>query len=53
MGQHQTNQHLHHRFPRNRRENGTEILFEAIIAKNFPNQGKETDIQMQESQSSK
>ena len=30
------------------REKGAENLFEKIIAENFPNLGKETDIQVQE-----
>ena len=33
-----------------KREEETEILFEEIMAKNFPNLGKEIDIQMQEVQ---
>ena len=33
-----------------RRGKGTENLFEEIIAENFPNLGKETDIQVQEAQ---
>ena len=32
------------------REKRTEDLFEKIIAENFPNLGKETDIQIQEAQ---
>ena len=38
---------------REEREKGTENLFEEIIAENFPNLGKETDIQVQEAQSPK
>lgn len=29
---------------------GTEIIFKAIMAKNFPNMGREIDIQIQEAQ---
>ena len=43
-------QHSHYRGPRRRREKGPEKIFEEIIAENFPNLGKETDIQVQESQ---
>ena len=32
------------------RERGEENLFEEIIAENFPNLGKETDIEIQEAQ---
>lgn len=32
------------------REKGTENIFEEIIDENFPNLGKETDIQMKEAQ---
>lgn len=39
---------LHDRALRRRREKGEEILFEAIMAENSPNLGKETDIQVQE-----
>ena len=35
------------------RETGAENIFEDIIAKNFPNLGKETNIQVQEAQSPK
>ena len=35
------------------REKGAENLFEEIIAENFPNLGKETDIQVQETLSPK
>ena len=49
IGQHQIHQHLdlHYRDPR-KREKGTliEILFEKIMAKNFLNLGKETDMQI-------
>ena len=34
--------------PRRKREKGTANLFEEIIAENFPNMGRETDIQFQE-----
>jgi len=46
---------LHYRDPRRRRERekGAENLFEAIMAENSPNLGKEEDIQVQEAQSSK
>lgn len=36
-----------------RRKKGAEILFEKIVTESFPNIGKETDIQIQEAQSSK
>ena len=36
------------RVPEEERKKGTEGLFEQIIAENFPNLGKETDIQVQE-----
>ena len=36
-----------------KREKGAENLFEVIIAENFPNLGKETDIQVQEAESPK
>ena len=36
--------------PGGEREKGGEGLFEEIIAENFPNFGKETDIQIQEAQ---
>ena len=35
------------------REKGMETLFEEIMAENFPNLAKETDIQVQESQKCK
>ena len=53
LAQHQMHQHLHYRGLRRRREKGEENIFEEIIAENFPNMGKETDIQVQESQSPK
>ena len=37
---------LYYMGPRKRREMGARILFEEIIAKNFPNLRKETDIQV-------
>ena len=40
------------RGPRERKR-GAENIFEDIIAENFPNLGKETDIQVQEGQSTK
>ena len=36
-----------------KRVKGAEHIFEDIIAENFPNMGKEIDIQVQESQSPK
>ena len=36
---------------REEREKGAEILFEEMIAENFPYMGKETEIQIQEAQS--
>ena len=36
--------------PRRRREKGPEKLLEEIVAENFPNLGKETDIQVPEAQ---
>ena len=44
-------QHSHYRGPRRRREKGPQKMFEEIIAKNFPNMGKETVTQVQEAQS--
>ena len=35
---------------REEKEKRTENVFEMIIAENFPNQGKETDLQVQEAQ---
>ncbi|VFV27843.1 Hypothetical predicted protein [Lynx pardinus] len=44
-------QYLYHRSPREEEwEKGAEDLFEQIKAENFPNLGKETDIQVQEAQ---
>ena len=43
-------QRLHYRGPRRRREKGPEKIFEEIIAKNFPNMGKEIVNQVQEAQ---
>ena len=40
---------MHYRGHR-RREIGAEIVFEEIIDENFPNQRKETDLQVQEAQ---
>jgi len=37
-------------FPEGEKEKGTGNLFEKIIAENFPNLGKETDIHIQEVQ---
>jgi hypothetical protein len=36
--------------PKEERERGEENIFEDIIAENFPNLGKETDIHIQEAQ---
>ena len=36
--------------PKEEREKGEENIFEDIIAENFPNLGKETDIHIQEAQ---
>jgi len=41
---------LYYRCPRRRREKRAENLFQEIIAENFPNLAKETDVQMQEAQ---
>ena len=41
----------HYRGPRRRREKGPEEIFVEIIAKNFPNMGKEMVNQVQEAQS--
>ena len=49
MGQHQV-ERLHYKGPRRRREKEPEKLFEEIVAENFPNLVKETDIQVQEAQ---
>ena len=45
-----TNIHIIGR-PRRRKEKRAENLFEGIIGENFPNLGKETDIQVQEAES--
>jgi len=37
-------------FQKERVEKSTKNLFEEVIAENFPNLGKETDIQIQEDQ---
>ena len=51
MRQHQVDQHSHYRGPRRRRERErAENLLEGIMAENFPNLGRETDIQIQEAQ---
>ena len=44
-------QYSHYRCPRSRRQKGPEKIFEEIIAKNFPNMGKEIVNQVQEAQS--
>lgn len=41
---------IHMRSPRRREERGQENFFEEIMAENFPNPEKETDIQIQEAQ---
>ena len=41
---------MHHRCTRRKREKRTENVFEEIMAENFPNLKKETDIQVQETQ---
>ena len=41
---------IYYRGARRRREKGTEKIFEEIIAKNFPNMGKEPPTQIQEAQ---
>ena len=43
-------QYSHYRCPRSRRQKGPEKIFEEIIAKNFPNMGKEIVNQVQEAQ---
>ena len=43
-------QHLHYRGSRRRREKGIKNVFEEIMAENFPNLKKETNIQVQEAQ---
>ena len=43
-------EHPYYRDARRRREKGTEKIFEEIIAKNFPNVGKEPLTQIQEVQ---
>lgn len=45
-------QHLHYRDVRKRREKGIENVLGEIMAENCPNLKKETDIQVQEAQSS-
>ena len=44
----QTNLHITGIPEREEREKGSESIFEDIVAENFPNSGKETDIQVQE-----
>ena len=44
----QTNIHIARIPEREEREEDSESIFEDIIAENFPNSGKETDIQVQE-----
>lgn len=48
-GQHQNNQHVHHRSPRRRkREKGAERTLEKIMTENFPNLKKNMNISIQE-----
>ena len=46
----QTNIHITGIPEREEREKGSESIFEDIVAENFPNSGKETDIQVQAAQ---
>lgn len=48
MGQLQIDQHSPYRSPREKRGKEAENLVEEIVAENFYNPGKETDIQIQE-----
>ena len=41
-------QHMHHKSPRKRRKKATKRLFKEIMAENFLELGKQTDIQIQE-----
>ena len=52
MRHHQVDQYSHYSGHRRRRgrDKGAESLFKEIMAKNFLNLGKETDIQIQEAQ---
>ena len=50
LGQCETHQHPYYRGVIRRREEETEKIFQAIIAKNFPNMGKEPLTQVQEVQ---
>ena len=50
MRKYQAYYHSHYRVPRRRREKGAENTFEDIIAENFPNLCRETDIQDHEAQ---
>ena len=51
MGQHQADQRLYYRgLRREEKEKVAENVFEEVTAENFPNLGKETDIQVQEAQ---
>ena len=47
---HKVYQYTCYRDPRKRREKGAKNLFKDIMAENFTNLGKKTDIQAQESQ---
>lgn len=52
MGHHETDQYMHYRGPKRRREKkkGVESLFKEIKSENFTNLGRETNIQIQEAQ---
>ena len=50
---HQVHEYMHSRGSRRKREKGAKNIFEDIIAENFSNLGKESDIQVQESESPK
>ena len=50
MRKYQAYYHSHYRVPRRRREKGAENTFGDIIAENFPNLCRETDIQDHEAQ---
>ena len=44
VGYHKAKQHLHYWYPRKKREEGIEKLFNKTVAENIPNVGKEKDI---------
>ena len=48
MRHHQPDQYKYYRSPRRRKEKGAGRLFEGKMAQNFPNLGKEMDIQSEE-----